>query len=64
MRVVHNSNKAPDKSKAATQSDEEYNYDRAQAQQKIDRILDKINAGGYPSLTKAEKEFLNKFSSK
>lgn len=64
MKVVHNAHKAPPRSKAAKQTDEEYNYDRAQAQQKIDRILDKIAAGGYSSLTKSEKEFLNKYSAK
>ncbi len=55
MKVVYN------KSKAAEQSDEAYNYSKAQAQQKIDRILDKISVAGYDSLTKEEKKFLNKF---
>ncbi len=55
MKVVYK------KSQAAQQSDEEYNYTKAQAQKKIDKILDKISMGGYDSLTKAEKEFLNKF---
>jgi hypothetical protein len=64
MKVVHNAYKAAPKSKAATQTDEEYNYDKVQAQQKVDRILDKIASGGYPSLTKAEKDFLNKYSAK
>ncbi len=58
MKVVYN------KSKAAVQSDEDYNYTKAQAQQKIDKILDKISHGGYDSLTKAEKAFLNKYSAK
>jgi len=56
MKVVYK------KSKAATQSDEVYNYTKAQAQQKIDRILEKISVAGYDSLTKAEKAFLNKYS--
>jgi hypothetical protein len=56
MKVVYK------KSKAATQSDEVYNYSKAQAQQKIDRILEKISVAGYDSLTKAEKAFLNKYS--
>jgi len=56
MRVVYK------KSKAATQSDEDYNYSKAQAQQKIDRILEKISVAGYDSLTNAEKAFLNKYS--
>jgi len=58
MKVVY---KRPE---AATQSDEEYNYTQAQAQQKVDAILDKIANGGYGSLTKAEKAFLNKYSAK
>ena len=56
MKVVYK------KSKAGTQSDEVYNYSKAQAQQKIDRILEKISVAGYDSLTKAEKAFLNKYS--
>jgi len=35
--------------------DREYNRQRNENQQEIDRILDKISKGGYDSLTKAEK---------
>jgi len=38
--------------------DEEYNDIRANRQQEIDRILDKISQSGYESLTRAEKELL------
>ncbi|MGQ9847326.1 MAG: rhomboid family intramembrane serine protease, partial [Bacteroidales bacterium] len=41
-------------------SDEEYNYQKAQLQKEIDRILDKIAKYGYDSLTKKEKETLFK----
>jgi hypothetical protein len=39
-------------------TDEEYNLEAKQKQQKTDMILDKIAKSGYDSLTKAEKEFL------
>lgn len=39
-------------------SDDEYNRIRAEKQQKIDEILDKISKRGYDSLSKEEKEFL------
>jgi membrane associated rhomboid family serine protease len=38
--------------------DFEYNKQKANEQQELDRILDKISKGGYDSLTKAEKEKL------
>jgi membrane associated rhomboid family serine protease len=38
--------------------DYEYNKQKANEQQELDRILDKISKGGYDSLTKAEKEKL------
>lgn len=41
-----------------TKSDEDYNAERNERQQKIDRILDKISKSGYDSLTKDEKDFL------
>jgi hypothetical protein len=41
-------------------SDEEYNARKIRKQQKIDAILDKISKSGYSSLTKEEKEFLEK----
>lgn len=39
-------------------TDEEFNLEAKQRQEKIDAILDKISKSGYESLTKAEKEFL------
>jgi membrane associated rhomboid family serine protease len=45
-------------------TDDEYNYQRAQKQKRIDQILEKISRGGYESLTKEEKEFLFKSSHK
>jgi membrane associated rhomboid family serine protease len=38
--------------------DYEYNKQKANEQEELDRILDKISKGGYDSLTKAEKEKL------
>jgi len=45
-------------------TDEDYNYQKAQQQKRIDAILDKISKGGYDSLTREEKEFLFKSSGK
>jgi hypothetical protein len=39
-------------------SDEDYNYQKQQNEEKINRILDKISKNGYESLTREEKEFL------
>jgi membrane associated rhomboid family serine protease len=39
-------------------SDEEYNYQKKQNEEKINHILDKISKNGYDSLTQEEKEFL------
>jgi len=45
-------------------NDYEYNKKKAQEQEEINRILDKISKGGYESLTKDEKETLFKASNK
>lgn len=45
-------------------NDDEYNYQRARKQDKIDKILEKISKSGYESLTKEEKELLFKASNK
>ena len=45
-------------------SDMEYNKYKAQTQEEIDRILDKIAKSGYDSLTKKEKETLFRMSNK
>lgn len=47
-----------------TVSDEEFNRQRAHNQTKTDAILEKISKSGYSSLSKEEKEFLFKQSSK
>jgi hypothetical protein len=39
-------------------SDYEYNEAKAERQDRINKILDKISKGGYDSLTKEEKEIL------
>jgi membrane associated rhomboid family serine protease len=44
------------------QNDFEYNRQKAEKQQRIDDILDKISKSGYESLTKDEKELLFKIS--
>ena len=45
-------------------SDEDYNLKKREAHKKVDDILDKISKGGYDCLTKEEKAFLFKTSSK
>ncbi len=52
------------KRSARDMSDMEYNKYRAQTQEEIDRILDKIAKSGYDSLTKKEKETLFRMSNK
>lgn len=58
MKVVYN------QSKVRKMTDEEYNETKKITQQEIDKILDKISASGYDSLTKREKEILFKHSRK
>ncbi len=41
-------------------TDWEYNQEKAETNEELDRILDKISAGGYESLTEEEKIFLFK----
>ncbi len=45
-------------------TDEEFNETKKMTQEQIDAVLDKISRSGYDSLTKKEKEFLFKQSSK
>ena len=45
-------------------NDDEYNRQRAARQEQIDIILEKISRSGYASLTKDEKDFLFKSSTK
>lgn len=42
--------------------DDKYNFDRANRQQELDRLLEKIHKKGMHSLTKAEKEKLERYS--
>lgn len=44
--------------------DQEYNTERADRQQEVDRILDKINRTGIGSLSRREKEILDDYSKK
>jgi membrane associated rhomboid family serine protease len=44
--------------KASTQTDDEYNADKAGHKARIDAILDKISKKGYEGLTKEEKDIL------
>jgi membrane associated rhomboid family serine protease len=44
--------------RGGVKTDEEFNFEKKQRQEKIDAILDKIAKSGYESLSKAEKEFL------
>ncbi len=45
-------------------SDEEYNLNKKEKQEKTDEILDKISKSGYESLTKEEKDYLFNVSGK
>lgn len=49
-------------SKARKMTDEDYNFTKKKIQERVDEILDKIGRSGYESLTKEEKDFLNKSS--
>lgn len=56
LHVVHNHSRA--------KSDEQFNVEKKQRQQRIDQILDKISRSGYESLSKDEKDFLFRNSDK
>jgi membrane associated rhomboid family serine protease len=45
-------------------NDDDYNFQKAERQKRIDQILEKISKGGYDSLTREEKDFLFKSSNK
>ncbi len=45
-------------------SDDQFNTEKANEQQRVDAILDKISKSGYDSLTKSEKDFLFNVSNK
>lgn len=57
MKVSYTSN---EKSKPP-RDDYDYNAQKQSDQQKLNAILDKIKVGGYETLSKKEKEFLNNF---
>ena len=50
--------------KKAPKSDDKFNSERRESQEKLDVILDKISRHGYDHLTKEEKQFLFKQSNK
>lgn len=64
LRVDHRSKKSKNYSRSKTHSDYEYNYSKKQNEKQIDEILDKISKSGYDSLSKEEKDFLFRQSSK
>lgn len=45
-------------------NDEEYNANKVAIQKRVDEILDKISRSGYDSLSKEEREFLQKYGGK
>lgn len=51
-------NSRPSVSNPRKKTDEEFNMEAKQRQEKTDKILEKISKSGYESLTKAEKDFL------
>ncbi|MDR2980207.1 MAG: rhomboid family intramembrane serine protease [Bacteroidales bacterium] len=55
---------APHDARWRPMTDEEYNAQKNQEQQKIDEILDKISKNGYDALSKNEKDFLFNYSKK
>lgn len=44
--------------------DDKYNTDKVEREKEMNRILDKIGKSGVKSLTRSEKEMLDKFSDK
>lgn len=58
-RLKSSSNKASQSTSSRTRkTDEQYNMEAKEKQEKINKILDKISKSGYESLSKSEKEFL------
>jgi membrane associated rhomboid family serine protease len=55
LRVEH-----VQRSRAVTANDELYNQNKAMIRRRIDEILDKISRSGYDSLSRDEREFLQK----
>jgi len=64
--VFQSKNKAPKMTITYGERNQDYNYNaqKKQDSEEIDRILDKVRSGGYSNLTKEEKETLFKASQK
>ena len=63
MKVKYKKSTKPT-GRAGFTSDEDYNYNKKKEQERVDEILDKISKSGYDSLSKKDKDFLFKQSSK
>lgn len=61
MKVKHSKFRNQSKAEKPPRDDYEYNATKAEQQERLDKILDKIKYKGYDGLTKEEKEFLNRF---
>lgn len=61
MKVKYSKFRDQAKKQKPPRDDYEYNASKAEQQERLDKILDKIKYKGYDGLTKEEKEFLNKF---
>jgi membrane associated rhomboid family serine protease len=64
LKVTYGGKKNEPYSRSKVHSDYEYNFRKKQEQEQVDEILDKISKSGYDSLSKREKDFLFKQSSK
>ncbi len=58
LKFIKGNNKSKSTANKRFKTDEEYNSEKKNRQEKTDAILDKISKSGYESLTKAEKDFL------
>lgn len=58
IKAFFTAKKQPKNTRTRFKTDEEFNVEKRQKQERMDEILDKISQSGYDSLTKAEKDFL------
>jgi membrane associated rhomboid family serine protease len=58
IKGLFTAKKLPKNTRTRFKTDEEFNVEKRQKQERMDEILDKISQSGYDSLTKAEKDFL------
>ncbi len=58
IKALFTAKKQPKNTRTRFKTDEEFNVEKRQKQERMDEILDKISQSGYDSLTKAEKDFL------